>query len=102
MGFAIENEALESSLQNCTVEPLSRNRDPNTTQNQHFYAMCGRPERAGDIISSQVVNTAERYVIVICEISDSSSFHKNKQKSPPVGGDKRNAAPLNLTRLQSF
>ena len=41
------------------VEPLSRNRDPNMTQNEYVYAICCRPEAAGDVISSGTLKTIE-------------------------------------------
>ena len=51
-----ENEAVESPFPK-TVHlfeidsPLSRNGDPNITQNRHVYAICCRPEVDGDVIS---------------------------------------------------
>ena len=37
------------------LEPLSRNRDPNLTQNEHVYAICCRVEVAGDVISCEMI-----------------------------------------------
>ena len=33
-----------------SVEPLSRNREPNMTQHEHVYAICCRPEVGDDVI----------------------------------------------------
>ena len=57
-----------------SVEPLSRNRDPNMTQNEHVYAICCRPEVSGDVISSENVETIEGYDLLNIEIASSSSF----------------------------
>ena len=37
-----------------SVELLSRNRDPNITQNEHVYAICYRPEVASDVIFGEM------------------------------------------------
>ena len=44
-----------------SVEPLSRNRDPNMTKNEQVYATCCRLEVADDVISSENVKTTEGY-----------------------------------------
>ena len=47
-----------------SVESLSRNRDPNMTQNEHFHVICCRPEVAGDVISGRNVKTIEGYAVI--------------------------------------
>ena len=64
MGYTGGNEAHEQQFLKLRrfselVEPLSRNRDPNTTQNEHVYAICCRPEAAGDANSGANVKTIE-------------------------------------------
>ena len=43
-----------------SVEPLSINRKPNTTQNEHVNAICCRPEVGSDVISGGNVKNIER------------------------------------------
>ena len=60
MSYKRGNEALESHFPKLqtfseSVTPLSRNRDPNLTKNEHVDAICCRPEAAGDVISGKNV-----------------------------------------------
>ena len=47
-----------------SVEPSSRNRDPNMTKNEHVYVIFCRPEVAGVVVSGRNVKTIEGYVIL--------------------------------------
>ena len=41
-----------------SIEPLSRNGEPNMTQNEHVYAICCRPDvDDNDVISYENVKT---------------------------------------------
>ena len=73
------NEALESLFQKLqtiseSVEPLSRNRHPNITQNEHVCAICCRPEVSGDVISNKNIKTIEGYDVLNFEVASSTSF----------------------------
>ena len=66
MGYTIVNEALEShfpKLQTCSksIEPLSRNRDPNMIQNEYLVRLCDLlpTEADNDVISGRNVKTLE-------------------------------------------
>ena len=59
---------------NNPFQPLSRNRNPNMTQNEHVYAICYRLEVDGDAISGRNVKTVERYIAVNVEVSISTTF----------------------------
>ena len=66
--FSSGNEALESQFPTLqtfweSVESLSRNRDPNLIQNEHVYAVCCRPDVAGDVISGENIQTIECYAL---------------------------------------
>ena len=57
MDYSTGNEALERAFPKLktfskSFEPLSRNRDPNTTQIEHVYAICCGPEVADTVISN--------------------------------------------------
>ena len=70
---------LNNSFQNCklfseSIEPLSRNRDHNMAQNEHVYAICCRPEVAGDVISGEDVKTTSGYAMLNLEVASFSSF----------------------------
>ena len=54
-----------------SIEPLSRNRDPHMTQNEHVYAICCRQEVGDDVISSRNAKTVEGYVLVHFEVASS-------------------------------
>ena len=41
------------------------------TQNDHVYAICCRPEKAGDVISDE---NAEGYAVLTFEVASFSSF----------------------------
>ena len=77
--YTIGNEALNHCFQNCkkkfskSVELLSRNRDCNMTLNEHVYAICCRPDVAGDVISGENVKSIEGYVVLKFEV-DSRVF----------------------------
>ena len=60
--------------------PLSRNRDPNMTQNEHVYAICCRPEVAGDVISGGRVNTIEGYALLNFEAASISKLRENQNQ----------------------
>ena len=50
------------------------------TQNEYVYALCCRPEVAGDVISGDSVKTVQDYVVLNFEVASLSSFrdiHKN-------------------------
>ena len=44
------------------------------TQNEHVYAMCCRPEVAGDVISGEDVKTIESCAVLNFEIANFSSL----------------------------
>ena len=47
-----------------SVELLSRNRDPNMTQNLHVCVICCRPEVVHDVISGPNIKIMEGYLVV--------------------------------------
>ena len=61
-----------------SVESLSRNCDPNLTQNEHIYTICCGPEVADDVISGGSVKTTEGYVVLNFEAGSISSFWENQ------------------------
>ena len=77
------------SFQNCKlcenrfVEPLSRIRHPNITQNERVYAICCRPEVAGDVISGENVKNIGGCAVLNFEAASVSSFGEY-QKEPFV------------------
>ena len=46
----------------------------NMTQNEDVYAICCRPEVAGDVISGENVRTIEGYAVLNFEVASFSSF----------------------------
>ena len=58
-----------------SVEPLSKHCDPNMTQNAHVYAICCRPEVAGDVISGENVQTVDCYVVLTLLTSEILKNH---------------------------
>ena len=52
------------------VQPLSRNRGPNITQNWHVCAMCCRTKVDCDVISGRNVKTMDCYVVVNIEVAN--------------------------------
>ena len=63
---------LNDSFQNSTlfensIEPLSRNRNLNLTQNEYVQAIC-------DVVSGENVKTIERYAALNFEAASFSSF----------------------------
>ena len=44
------------------------------TQNKHAYAICCRPEVAGDAISGEDVRIIDGYALLIFEVPSISSF----------------------------
>ena len=69
MGYKSENEALEQQFPTSktfseSVEPLSRNRDSNITQNEHVYPICCWPKVAGDIMSGENEKAIEGYGVL--------------------------------------
>ena len=63
-----------------SVVLLSRNRNPNTTQNEDVYAISCRPQVPGAVTSGQNVNTAESYDVVKLEVASSSGFRDIQNK----------------------
>ena len=51
-----------------------RNRDPNMIRNEHVYAICCRPEVAGDVISGESVKTVEGYAMLNFEVANFNSL----------------------------
>ena len=62
-----------------SVKPLSRNCDPNVAKNGKVYAICCRPEAAGDVTSGENVKTIEGYAVLNVEVASVSSFRDNKK-----------------------
>ena len=62
-----------------SVEPSSRNRDQNMTKNQHVYAICCRPEVAGDAFAGANVKTIEGYPVANFAVASSNSFRDIKK-----------------------
>ena len=56
------------------------------TKNEYVYVICCRPEVAGDVISSENVNTLERYAILNFEVASFNSFRDIQKKSFRDGG----------------
>ena len=50
------------------------------TQNEHVYAICCRPEAAGDVISGGNVKTVEGYGVLNFEAVSFSSFRENRNQ----------------------
>ena len=63
-----------------SVEPLLRNRDPNMNQNEQVYAICYRPEVAGDVTSSRNVKIFSDNMAVNFEVDSWRSFCNLKKK----------------------
>ena len=79
IGYTTGNEPLESQFPKLqtfseSVEPLSRNRNPNMTKNEHVYATCCRPEVAGDAIFGENILTIKGYASLNFEVASISSF----------------------------
>ena len=79
MHYTIKDEALESLFPKMetfltSIEPLSRNRDLNMTQNWHVYASYCRPEVDCDVISGRNVKTIMGYIVVKFQVASSSGF----------------------------
>ena len=51
------------------------------TQIEHVYAICCRPEAAGDVISGENVKTLEGHALLYFEAASVSSFRENKKIS---------------------
>ena len=49
-------------------------------QNEHVYAICCRPEAAGDIVSGEEVKTVEGYALLNFETANISSFRENQNQ----------------------
>ena len=62
-----------------SVELLSRNCDPNMTQNEHVCVICCRPEVGCDVISGEKVETVLGYIVVNFEVAISSRFRDIKK-----------------------
>ena len=50
------------------------------TQNEHDYAICCRPEVAGNVIASENAKTVEVYVALNFEDASISSFRENQNQ----------------------
>ena len=61
-----------------SVEPLSRNRDPNLTQNEYVCVIYCRLEVDGDVVSNENVKTVEGYAVLNFEAVNFSSFRENQ------------------------
>ena len=48
------------------------------TQNEYVYAICCRPEVAGDVISGGNVNTTEGYAVLNFEAASFGGFRGNQ------------------------
>ena len=65
----IKRKRIRVSLEK-SIEPLSRNRDPNVIQNEHAYAICSQIDN--DVISGEDVDTFQYYasehlwIIIFC------------------------------------
>ena len=69
-----------------SVEPLSRNRDKNLTQNAYVYVIWWQPEVADDVISGGNVKTLEGYAVLNFEAARFDSFWDIPKKSCCDGG----------------
>ena len=47
------------------------------TQKEYVYAICCRPEAAGDVISSGDVKTLEGYAVLNFQVANVRSFQEN-------------------------
>ena len=61
----------------------------NMTQNEHVYAICCRPDVAGDVISGENVKTIEGYAVLNYEVASFNSYRDIKKKSFHDGGGGR-------------
>ena len=52
------------------------------TQNEHVYAMCCRPEVAGDVIPGESVKTSEGYALLNFEAASIISSFRENQNQP--------------------
>ena len=57
-----------------SAELLSRNQDPNMTQNEHVYAIFCRAEEDCDVISGENVKTTAGYALLNFEAASISSL----------------------------
>ena len=78
-GCTAGNEALEQQFQKLSTfsesgEPLSRNCNPNMTQNLHVFAICRRPEIDNDVIFGVAVDNVGVDVPIISGDSRSNCF----------------------------
>ena len=64
-----------------STEPLSRNRDPNQTKNEHVCAICCRLEVDDDVISSENIKTTQGYAVVNFECGSFSTFRDFPKRS---------------------
>ena len=77
---------LKHSFKNCnffieSVEPLSRNRHQNMTQNEHVYAIWCRPEVAGDVIYGEKCKECRGlYALLHFEAATISTFTENQNQ----------------------
>ena len=56
------------------------------TQDEDVYAICCRPEVAGDVISDENVNTTKCYAVLNLEVANFSSLRDIKKSFRDGGG----------------
>ena len=95
-GYKRTNKAPESQFPKLStlsesVEPLSRNRDPQMTTNLHVCTICLRPEVVYDVISGRNLKTLYGHLLVNLELASSNSFRdiKNPFRDDVGGGGHR-------------
>ena len=59
------------------------------TKNEHVYAMCCRPDVAGDVVSGENVNTIEGSAALNFEVASCGIFRDIQKKSFRDGGGHR-------------
>ena len=93
---------LNHIFQNC--KPF-RNRHPNMIQNEHVYAICCRPEVAGDVIYGEDVQTF-RYFVCVCVnlwAASFSSFQEHRNQPFNVMRRRRQVTlPIEISSLYSY
>ena len=85
IGYIKVNEALELRFPKLdtfseSADRLSRNREPNFTQNERVYAIWCRPEVAGDVIATENVKAVEGFAMLNFQAASRSSFGENQNQ----------------------
>ena len=70
LNYSFQNRKVFSE----SVEPLSRNRNPNITQIELAYAICCRLEAAGDVFSSEIIRNIVCFDVLNFEVARFSIF----------------------------